>query len=147
MEKQILSLFEIGDMMKEVIRAFRSHSESDQLFDINISPEQFGILHAIKTQQNDVIQKDLSDMMKKHKTVILRIIDSLEEKELVRRVHDKKDRRKNYLLLTKNGERVIGYYLKLTDELMIRLQEGLTDAEIQTFHKVVHHIKTRAENL
>jgi MarR family transcriptional regulator, transcriptional regulator for hemolysin len=47
----------------------------------------------------------MADMIGKNKSTILRLINSLETKGLVRRVVDFKDRRKNYLMVTKKGEK------------------------------------------
>ena len=147
MEKQNLSLLELGRMMHEVFRVFKKQFDEQQYEEIKISTEQFGLLHAISTKEEEVIQKDMAEMMGKDKSAILRLIDSLEEKELVRRVTDVKDRRKNYLMVTKVGYRVLDQYMEIVNELMGKIQQGLTQDEIDTFHKVVHHIKSKASDL
>jgi len=147
MEKLNLSLMEFGRMMHEVFRAFKKRFEKLNNEEIRISIEQFGLLHAISVKDEDVIQKDMVEMMGKDKSSILRLIDSLEEKELVRRVADIKDRRKNYLMVTKLGLRVIDQYMKIVDELMIELKQGLTPSDIDTFHKVIENIKSNAIKL
>jgi MarR family transcriptional regulator for hemolysin len=85
--------------------------------------------------------------MGKDKSAILRLIDSLEEKELVRRVAALKDRRKNYLMVTKAGYRVIDQYMNIIAEMMQDIQQGLNQEEIDSFHKVVSHITSKAEKL
>lgn len=134
-------------MMHLVFRVFKKRSEVQHNDEIRISVEQFSLLQAISLKEEDVIQKDMAEMMGKDKSAILRLIDSLEEKELVRRVVDPKDRRKNYLMVTKVGYRVIDQYMKIIFELMEDVQQGLSQAEIDTFHKVVSHIKNKAEKL
>ena len=134
-------------MMQEVFRLFKKRLEVAQNLEISLSPEQFGLLHAISTKENDVIQKDMAEMMGKDKSVILRLIDSLEEKELVRRVAALKDRRKNYLMVTKAGYRVIEQYMNIIAEMMQDIQQGLNQEEIDSFHKVVSHITSKAEKL
>jgi MarR family transcriptional regulator, transcriptional regulator for hemolysin len=114
--------------------------------EVKISSEQFRLLHAISIKEEDVIQKDMAEMMGKDKSAILRLIDSLEEKELVRRVVDLKDRRKNYLMVTKLGYRVIDQYMKVVDEMMVNLQQGLAQSEIDVFHKVASHLVSNAKN-
>lgn len=146
MEKQNLSILKVGKLMHLVIKAFNKRSEEKTHKEIKISTEQFGLLHAISKMQEEVIQKDMAEMMGKDKSAILRLIDSLEEKDLVRRVVDPKDRRKNCLMVTKLGYRVIDEYISIINELMLEIQEGLTQEEIDTFHKVVMHIITKAEN-
>ncbi|HET6558866.1 MAG TPA: MarR family transcriptional regulator [Prolixibacteraceae bacterium] len=144
MQKEHVSLLELGNMMREVIRVSKKRFEEQLHEDIKISTEQLGLLHAISIKEEDVIQKDMAEVMGKDKSAILRLIDSLEEKELVRRVADLKDRRKNYLMVTKLGQRVIDQYMKVYFDLMGELQEGLTPSEIDTFHKVINHIKDAA---
>ncbi len=147
MSKDKLSLMEFGKMMKEVIRIFKVRFDEQIPESKNITTEQFGLLHAIKVKEEEVIQKDMAEMMGKDKSAILRLIDSLEEKELVRRVVDSKDRRKNYLMVTKTGERIIEQYKKIVFKVMEELEEGLTPSEIETFHKVVDHVTNKAKNL
>ncbi len=75
------------------------------------------------------------------------LIDSLEEKELVKRVADSKDRRKNYLMVTKLGYKVIDQYLKIAEDMMIVIQEGLSQEDIDTFQRVVGHITAKAKEM
>ena len=147
MEKQHFSLMELGKMMHEVYRVIKSRSDNLKHEGIKISLEQFGLLHAISLKKEDVIQKDMAEMMGKDKSAILRLIDSLEENELVRRVVDIKDRRKNYLMVTKMGYRIIEQYMKIVNELMEEIQQGLTPSDMDTFHRVVRHIKNNTEKL
>jgi MarR family transcriptional regulator for hemolysin len=93
MEKLDLTFMDLGKMMHDIFRLFKKRFEEQQHSTIKISTEQFGLLRAISIKDEEVIQKDMADMMGKDKSAILRLIDSLEEKELVRRVVDPKDRR------------------------------------------------------
>lgn len=147
MKNQNLSLIGTGRMIQEVYRVFKKHSDGHQQMEVKITTEQYGLLHAISERDEDVIQKDMADMMGKDKSAILRLIDSLEEKELVRRIADSKDRRKNYLMVTKLGYRVIDQYMKIAEDMMILLQDGLSQEEIDTFHRVVSHITSKAKEL
>jgi MarR family transcriptional regulator for hemolysin len=147
MESLNISLLEMGKMMHEVYRVFKKLSDELTPVEVKISSEQFSLLHAISIKEDDVIQKDMAEMMGKDKSAILRLIDSLEEKELVRRVVDLKDRRKNYLMVTKLGYRVIDQYMKVVDDLIVNLQQGLTQSEIDVFHKVVNHLESKAKKL
>ncbi len=144
---QVLTLNNTGRMLHEVYRVFKKLSEGQQNMEIYITPEQFGLLHAISEKTEEVIQKDMAEMMGKDKSAILRLIDSLEEKELVKRVADSKDRRKNYLIVTKLGYRVIEQYLKIAEDMMLVIQEGLSQEEIDTYDRVVSHISSKAKEM
>lgn len=145
MEKIDLPFRMVGRMMHEMFKAFKKrigeHAE------IKITMEQFGLLYLINSEEFEVIQQDLANEMGKDKSSILRIIDSLEDKDLVRRVVDTNDRRKNCLMVTKKGEKVITQYSILEAELMKEVLEGLTASEMDTFYKVVNHLKSKAEQL
>ena len=138
---------EIGRMMQEVLRVFKKRLENQQYEEIRLSTEQFSLLHAVSQQAEEVIQKDMAEFMGKDKSAILRLIDSLEEKGLVRRVAAIEDRRKNYLMVTKVGYRVIDQYMKIVYEMMADLQEGITQEEIGTFQKVLGALRSNAEKL
>ena len=135
----------VGKMMLEYFKVLKKRT-GDQT-DIILTIEQFGLLHALNQKDEDVIQKDMAEVMCKDKSAILRLIDTLEEKELVRRVVDLNDRRKNFLMVTKKGEKIIAQYLKIEKELTSEVKKGLTVEELATFYKVVSHIKEKAIHL
>ena len=146
MNKQELPLgMIISRMMHEMFRVLKKRT--GEIAEIKLTIEQFGLLHAINMKNVDVIQQDMADIMGKDKSAIYRVIDSLEEKELVRRVVDKNDRRKNFLMVTKKGETVIEQYLEIEFKLINELKEGLSKSDIDTFYRVVDHIRNRAEKL
>jgi len=135
----------VGRMMHEMFRVLKKRT--GEMAEIKLTIEQFGLLHSINMKNEDVIQQDMADIMGKDKSAIYRIIDTLEEKELVRRVVDKNDRRKNFLMVTKKGEAVIEQYLEIEYKLIKELKEGLGKSDIDTFYSVVNHIRNKAEKL
>jgi len=132
-------------MLKPMFRVleFRASKQTD----IKLTMAQFGLLFAISEEKEEVILKDIAEKMGKDKSAILRMIDLLEKKELVRRVVDLNDRRKNYLMVTKKCERLIAEFRDVELELNCELLEGISDADIQTFYKVVDRIKVKSDQL
>jgi len=118
-----------------------------QQANIKLTVGQFGLLFAISEEKEEVILKDMAEKMGKDKSAILRMIDLLEKKELVRRAVDQNDRRKNQILVTKKGERLISDFLKIELELNREMMDGISDADMQTFYKVVNHLKIKSEQL
>ena len=135
----------VGQMMHEMLRVLKKRDIEQA--EVIMSIEQHAVLHILNERESDVILNEMAESMGKDKSAILRIIDVLEEKELVRRSIDHKDRRKKYLMVTKKGEQVIGLFLEIEAELRTELKEGLTKEEMRTFYKVVSHIKTKAKKL
>ena len=115
--------------------------------DIKLTMPQFVLLFTISEEKEEVILKDMAEKLGKDKSAILRMIDLLEKKELLRRAVDQNDRRKNQLLVTKKGERLIAEFRNVEFELNCELLEGLSDADMQTFYKVVNHIKVKSDQL
>lgn len=115
--------------------------------DMKLTMPQFVLLFTINEEKEEVILKDMAEKLGKDKSAILRMIDLLEKKELVRRVVDQNDRRKNQLMVTKKGERLIAEFRKIESELNGELLEGLSDADMETFYKVTNHIQIKSEQL
>jgi MarR family transcriptional regulator, transcriptional regulator for hemolysin len=132
-------------ILEDMFHAIRKRIKNQAEIKLKITREQFKLLHAISQNNEEVIQTDMADMMGKDKSTILRLIDSLETKELVRRVVDTKDRRKNYLMVTKKGEEIIKQYEHILKVMIEELQQGLNESELNTFYKVAAHFKSKAE--
>lgn len=133
-------------ILEDMFHAIRKRIKNQAEIKLKITREQFKLLHAISREKEEVIQKDMAEMIGKNKSTILRLIDSLETKGLVRRVTDTKDRRKNYLMVTKKGEEIIKQYEHILKSIIEELKQGLTVSELNTFYKVAAHFKSRAEN-
>lgn len=138
---------QMGRMMQEVVRVFKKRTENQPFGEIRLSPEQVSMLHALSKLEEEVIQQDLAEMIGKDKSAILRLIDTLEEKGLVRRVASQDDRRKNYLMVTKLGLRAIDHYMSIVSIIMDELQRGLSLEEVEIFHKVINSIWSNAVTL
>ena len=149
MKKQNTPLdIELGRIiLEDMFHAVRKCIKNQAEIKLKITREQFKLLKAISEKKEEVIQKDMADLIGKDKSTILRLIDSLETKELVRRVAGTKDRRKNYLMITKKGEDLIKQYENIFSAMFEELQQGLNESELNTFYKVAAHIKNRAETL
>jgi MarR family transcriptional regulator, transcriptional regulator for hemolysin len=149
MKKQDTPLeIELGRIiLEDMFHAIRKCIKNQAEIKLKITREQFKLLKAISEKKEEVIQKDMADLIGKDKSTILRLINSLETKELVRRVTGKKDRRKNYLMVTTKGEDLIKQYENIFSAMFEELQKGLNESELNTFYKVAAHIKSRAETL
>ena len=113
---------------------------------VDIPPEAFGLLMIINYQE-DIIQQDIAGLMKKDKSAVLRQIDSLEEKMLVRRVVDHHDRRKNIIVITGKGKELMKEILVREKELIDDLTKGIADSDVEIFRKVLFQLRTNAEKL
>ncbi|MDP4189501.1 MAG: MarR family transcriptional regulator [Bacteroidota bacterium] len=146
MENQNLPVgFIIGGMMKAMFRVLKRRTF--ELTETKLTIEQFGLLFNIKREGDDIIQKEMADIMGKDPSSMLRMIDSLEKKELIKRVVDTNDRRKNKILITEKGEKTIKQYLKIEMSLSNELINDIPASDLEAFHRVINHIKNKAEKM
>jgi DNA-binding MarR family transcriptional regulator len=97
-----------GQILLKTMLAVRNKLEQslqDEGF-ADISFDKVALLKVL-TVKDEMIQQDLADVMKRHKSTVLRTIDGLEKKKLVARVPDSADRRKNTVVLTKAGQELV----------------------------------------
>ena len=135
----------VGRMMKEFFRVMKKRSVDQTEEKLTI--EQFRLLKVISLEPDEVIQKDIAEILGKDKSAILRMVDCLENRELLRRVVDINDRRKNRIMVSKKGERAIDQFIKVELQLTNELMDGLDEADIDAFLRVIEHIQVKAQQL
>jgi MarR family transcriptional regulator for hemolysin len=135
----------IGKMMKEVFRVMKKRASEQS--EAKLTIDQFHFLRAISLEDEEVIQKDMAEIMGKDKSAILRTVDCLEKKELIRRVVDLNDRRKNRIMVSKKGERAVEQFKQVELELTNELMEGIDEADIEAFNRVISQIQNKAKSL
>ena len=111
---------------------------------INITPEQYLVMDILWDKQS-LSQQNIADVIQKDKNSVTKIIDSLEKKNFVSRVVDKKDRRINRIELTKEGEALE----KITTEVAIKFMndtiKGIDNQDLNTFVDVMRKLKGNLE--
>jgi MarR family transcriptional regulator for hemolysin len=117
-----------------------------QKVELSYSLDQFILLKAVQKEGNAIVQQDIAERMGKDKSYILRIINSLQDENLIKRVVNPADRRKNNLVLTEKGLLLLERFHKIENELLKDLEEGITPGEMNIFFKVIAQIQQNAEN-
>ncbi|MDP4280832.1 MAG: MarR family winged helix-turn-helix transcriptional regulator [Bacteroidota bacterium] len=140
-------LIEFGNLIRTLFHVFENRINEQDEEKIKVNSHQFAFLYSIKIKDVEVNQQDMANAMKKDKSVILRTIDVLEEKDLIRRVVDKNDRRKNHLMVTKTGMRVIERYSKIGEGILDKIHEGIDQKDLQVCYKVLDKLVINAKNL
>lgn len=113
-----------------------------------LSKEHVSIAHwyylRVLAQRGDLNQLELSKRVGIASTTAVPALDSLERRGLLRRTRDPKDRRKYYVSLTDDGQRLVDRLLPEIIDMISGSLHGLTDEEMSVFWKALHRI---AENL
>lgn len=135
----------VVSMLKSMFRVLEIRANEQT--GIKLTMGQFGLLFTIHEEKDEVILRDIAEKMGKDKSSILRMIDILQKKDLVCRVVDETDRRKNKLLVTAKGEQLIAEFHKIELKLNAELQVGLSDDNMKTFYKVIDHLRIESDKL
>lgn len=143
-EKLPIGMVVVG-MLKSMFRVVESRAYEQT--GIKLTMPQFALLHTISQESEEVILKDVAEKMGKDKSAIVRMVDQLERKELLRRVVDQSDRRKNLLFVTKKGERLLTDFIEIELLLNQELQTGLSVDDLQAFYRTVNHLKQKSEQI
>jgi DNA-binding MarR family transcriptional regulator len=106
-----------------------------------ISGLQYGILRILS--DHDFNLSELSHRMQREPATLVPVVDALEDKGLVRRGQDPKDRRRTPLTITENGTAVLDR-VPLVDEndLLVDALKGLGDSKVQRLLTLLRELAT-----
>lgn len=108
-----------------------------------ITPEQNFILKILS--QEDSIQSDLADIMKKDKSAVMRHIDQLENLGLVVRVNDSIDRRKKHIVITEDGSEMLKKCEEIINQNTHKNLKDISEEDLAIFKSVLIKLKENAE--
>ena len=106
---------------------------------LDISLDQWMVLGPI-WQLESASQKELGEMCLKDKTNITRIIDTLEQKNLVVRVEDQIDHRIKRVVLTNAGKQLFFDVLPIMEKTREEVRKDISNKDIETFKLVLSKI-------
>lgn len=107
---------------------------------IELTFEQFVILQKLNANCN-IIQQDLANQLQKDKSIIVRQINGLLEKQLVTRHTNLEDKRKKNLILTPKGHLLLIELKGIVAEITAKLLSGIPENEIAIFRNVLVKIQ------
>lgn len=129
-------------MIKTVVDNLKRRVQAAEL---NYSLDQLILLKAVQKEDEAVVQQDMAEKLRKDKSYILRLINAIEEDDLIKRVVNPEDRRKNILVITEKGLLLLDRFLTIENELLKDLQQGISQDEMDIFYKVIDQIQHNAE--
>ena len=106
---------------------------------LDISLDQWIVLGPI-WQLESASQKELGEICLKDKTNITRIIDALEEKNLVVRIEDQIDHRIKRVVLTNAGKQLFFDVLPIMEKTREEVRKNIPNQDIDTFKIVLSKI-------
>lgn len=107
---------------------------------INLTRQQV-ILLKILFHDGPLPQNDLAYLTDRDKTSLTRLLSTMEKKNLVARITSQEDKRVNMVHLTKNGEKVLNETAPVLLEVIMHMQEGITEDDQETVINVMRKIQ------
>lgn len=100
----------------------------------------FIVINLIEKTGGVLNQQELADLCGMDKTNMLRSIDTLQQKGLVKREKKADDRRAYVIKLTPKGEKIVPTIYKTFRALNKKAFEGLSERQVNTFYKTMETI-------
>lgn len=143
MPKELLGTT-IGKLRNKLHRLMKQRYAAEA--NIKLTVEEFILLTMIRAKTDQILQ-NIAIATGKNKSVVMRMIDSLEKKGLMKRTVNPEDRRENLLSTTDMGEQVVAEYHKIEKKLSYELLKGIPDEKVEVFFEVVEEISRRTNSL
>lgn len=109
---------------------------------VKLSPRQLGLLRVVASE-GPLSQQALSKRHNVDRTTLVQIIDELEERQLMSRITDERDRRSNLLYLTPRGKKTLVQAAKLADKEQAKFLEPIDESEWESLRlnliKLINH--------
>ena len=125
-----------------IYRFFENISE----LEIDITFDEWMILGPIWNLEG-ASQKECGEITTKDKTAVTRIINSLEEKNLVVRVLDQIDKRIKRIVLTRKGQKLIDDILPIIEKTRAQMNDNINEDELKTLDIVLKKLIDNHERL
>ena len=111
--------------------------------DVKLTIEEFILLNMIEMHTDQILQ-NIAIATGKNKSVVMRMIDSLEQKGLARRTVNPDDRRENLLSITERGAEVLSQYEEIEKRVSAELLSGIPADKIACFFEVADAVSRKA---
>ena len=109
----------------------------------NITPEQFLVMDTL-WEEGILTQQQIADFLLKDKNSVVKLVDGLEERKLVRRVSNPKDRRQNLIEVT---EYALSIKDAVTDAAMTAVDRIIKGISKDDMYKFIRVLSKMAENM
>ena len=109
----------------------------------NITPEQFLVMDAL-WDEGVLTQQQIADYLLKDKNSVVKLVDGLEDRNLVRRTSNPKDRRQNLIEVTDYAKSIKEKVTKVAMEAVDKIVNGISKEDMQAYIRVLSKM---AENM
>lgn len=114
--------------------------------EVRLTVEEAILLNMIDERSNQILQ-NIALVTGKNKSVVMRMVDSLESKGLITRSVNPSDRREKLLHLTDSGKTAVDKNRRTEGKLSDELLDGVSEEDLRVFLKVINSIGTNANRI
>jgi MarR family transcriptional regulator for hemolysin len=131
---------ELGQTIGEISRAWRYEMNTRlKPYGLNQSMQQ--VLVQLHRHPDGLMQRDLARKLGIEGPTLVRLLDLLEQKELIARIPSPDDKRRKYSVLTTKAAEQIRIIEKISGELRSIMLDGLSSAEIDSGLQLVRRMR------
>lgn len=137
---------QIGVFLNLVHNKFKQYvSEIFEDQGYNITPEQFVVMDTL-WDEGTLTQQEIADIVMKDKNSIVKLVDGLERRDLVRRLSNPKDRRQNLIEVTDYAMSIKEKVTELAMEAVDHIIKGIPKEQMKTFIVVLSKMADNMNN-
>lgn len=129
----------LGFAVKGILRLFRKRLNQQE---VELTVEQYFILNILDNKEGLILQ-DLSEILERDKSAVLRHINSLEENHFIARASDPDDKRRKILLITKPGLEELKKARQVDEQVDKEVTEEISDEKLKEFENLISDIYTK----
>ena len=102
----------------------------------NLTPEQFLVMDTL-WDEGILTQQQIADITMRDKNSIVKLIDGLEARNLVKRVNNPKDKRQNLIKVTEYSKTVKAAVTAISYEAVQKIINGIPREELESFVRTI----------
>lgn len=139
---------EFSKTLKDLnLQLFKVVNKRHKELGIDLTPIQGTIILAIYKNKEALCQKHLEKFVSCNKSTLSSVLDTMEKKNLIKRVSDVEDTRKKVIVLTKSAE---GLVEKIKEDKMIvekGMLQGIKKEELEIFTTTLNKMLRNLERM
>ncbi|QMV43282.1 MarR family winged helix-turn-helix transcriptional regulator [Cohnella cholangitidis] len=135
----------LGFLMGNTYRKLSALFQSG-LKEFDITPEQWSVLYQVD-QADGLIQKEIAERSGKDRPTTTRILDHLEQKELVYKKIGESDRRSFRVYMTSKGKNLIQETIPIEKRVNAEIKKCIAEEEYETLLKLMMTISIHVNEI
>lgn len=135
----------LGSAIATVSRRWRNRID-ERLRHADLTQARWHALLELEKAGQSLSQRELAGRIGIEPSTLVRQLDDLERRGLIRRNPVEEDRRVNAVQLTADAGPVLAEIRKIAERTRAEITAGLSEADLATAYRVIQHISERLED-